>query len=253
VIAALLKHNGLIALAMFRSASLKNNQSIETEGFEELVPLWRTAYKLRKWLIQEHQMSGQSYEQLSEKVVSKAILLLKVKAATAQAPNLTAPEPPSPSKPGLRTSATSVSGMAPSWKITVNTLRSWADFFNIWKSRTYKSATPNISDEVVTFIKSTVSAETLMEVIVQRQMRAQYRTAGLTAFEALLATVSVDLQTHEILSHIIRGIRGADEPSHELPHHFLQDLEVKKFPSFVRFTGFVEYWRGYIVYCIGEI
>ena len=58
IVAVLLKHYGLIPLAMYSIAGTKSNQVDTTEANDELIPLWRTAYKIRKQIIQDHQMSN---------------------------------------------------------------------------------------------------------------------------------------------------------------------------------------------------
>lgn len=56
-IAALLRHNSMVGLAMYHC----NNPSADSE--EDLVPLWRTGYKIRKWIIQERQATQTRFTQ----------------------------------------------------------------------------------------------------------------------------------------------------------------------------------------------
>ena len=108
---------------------------------------------------------------------------MKVRPATNQSPVSVSTET-QPKGLALRTS----SGVSlPTWKITVNKLRSWADFFNVWKNRTHKfSNTTTISDDVLAFIKNSVSAETFQLTMMERQKRASFRIAGFQAFAVCL-------------------------------------------------------------------
>eukprot|EP01119_Soliformovum_irregulare_P020145 TRINITY_DN6494_c0_g1_i6.p1 TRINITY_DN6494_c0_g1~~TRINITY_DN6494_c0_g1_i6.p1 ORF type:complete len:2585 (+),score=892.52 TRINITY_DN6494_c0_g1_i6:21-7775(+) len=210
VIAALLKHHNLTSFAMYAASNSSQ------ENLEELIPLWRAAYRTRRWIIQEHQASGKEYEELCQRVKDRATFILTFRTFESQ----TLDNPPTPSTPNSRSLLKS-SGSIPRWKITASDLRSWADFFSVWKSRRQMSASPDrITDDIFSYLTGDSDIEPMLKT---RNLRMRSRVSGLKTISMLLHLVDDPQIRKECVRYLTLGVRGNDTLSNR-SHHYLQDL-----------------------------